>query len=252
MSSTQGVEVVDSGPKVSKPVVIVGVPEAGLVGTIASSYLVEQLKMQERGYIDSEFMPPVMVVHNSVARYPVHIFGKDNTLLVMSEVPLTGRVALEVSQEVASWTKSLRASLLVGITGAPSRSREEAQGDGVSSVVGVGTGGAALDALKKSGALPFEEGVLSGFYASLLKSCIKEGQSGVVLLAESLLEFPDPGAASSIISSLNNLLSLNVDTRPLTQEAEEIRVRTRELMKQTQQAQQQQSAPPSSAGTAYR
>ena len=238
------------GPRVTRPTIIVGVPEAGLVGTIASSYVVEQLQMKERGYIDSDFMPPVMVVHDSTVRYPVHIFGKDSLIVVLSEVPLTGRLALELARELAAWAKTLKAAILVGVTGAPSRAREESQGEQKSSVVGVGNDEQSLEALKKSGAMPFEEGVISGFYASLLRFCTKYQQSGAVLLAESLAQFPDPGAASAVIEALNGLLSLKIDTKSLTQEAEAIRLRTRELMQQTQQA--QQSAAEGHAGTAYR
>jgi uncharacterized protein len=244
------VQIIDVGPKVTKPNVIVGVPEAGLVGTIACSYIVEQLTLEERGFIDSDLMPPVMVVHNSTAGYPVHMFGKDNTILILSEVPLSGRISYEVAKEIAAWAKSLKANLLVGVTGAPSRSREESQAEGKSTVAGVGNGKKSLDILKDSGTLPFEEGVITGFYASLLKYCSVNDQSGVVLLAESLAQFPDPGAAVSIIEALNKVLSLNVDTKPLVKEAEGIRLKTRDLMRQTQQA--QQSTAQVGGATAYR
>jgi uncharacterized protein len=249
-SAPHRVQIVDVGPRVSKPTVVVGVPEAGLVGTIASSYLVEQLKLEERGFIDSDLMPPVMVVHSSVVRYPLHIFGKGNLILVLSEVPLVGRLAVEVSKELVGWAKSLKAERVVGITGAPSAAREEAQADGKSTVVGVGNDQQSLEAVKASGALAFEDGVISGFYASLMKYCTSGQQSAAVLLAESLAQFPDPGAAVSIIESLNRLLSLTVDTKALLQEAEGIRLRTRELMQQTQQAQQQPTT--TGGGSAYR
>src|SRR5271169_6743034 len=91
------VEIRDSGPRISKPTIVVGVPEAGLVGTITCSYLIEQLKMAERGFIDSELLPQVMIVHNSTASYPIHIFGKDNLLVVLSEVPLPPFASLRVA-----------------------------------------------------------------------------------------------------------------------------------------------------------
>lgn len=244
------VQIEDLGPKLYKPNIIVGVPESGLVGTIACSYLIEQLKLEERGYIDSDLMPPVMVVHDSLARYPVHIFGKDNVVVVMSEVPLVGRVSFEVAKEIAAWARSVKANVLVGITGAPSRSREESQGEGDSTVVGVGNDESSLKLVSTSGAQPFDEGVITGFYASLMRSCTNELQSAIVLLAESLAQFPDPGAAVAIMSALNKLLGLDVDTKPLVQEAEAIRLKTRELMQQTQQAQQNAGAAP--GGTAYR
>jgi uncharacterized protein len=243
--STIRVEVRDTGPKVSKPNVIVGVPEAGLVGTITCSYLIEQLKLSERGFIDSDLLPQVMIIHNSAVTYPIHIFGKDNLLVVLSEVPLPPYASLEVAKEIASWTRSLKASLVIGVTGAPSKTRDESHGEGRPTVVGVGNNDAALGLLKSGGASPFEDGVLSGFYASLLKYCNANSQANITLLAESLSQFPDPAAAASIIDVLSKLLTLKVDTKPLMQESEEIRLRSRELMQQTQQAAQPGGQPPS-------
>jgi len=239
------VEIKDRGPRVSKPNIIVGVPESGLVGTITCSYLIEQLKMAERGFIDSDLLPQVMIVHNSAVAYPIHIFGKDNLLAVLSEVPLPPFASLEVAKAVASWARSLKANLVIGVTGAPSKARDESQGEGKPTVVGVGNTKEALALLKSSGASAFEDGIVSGFYASLLKHCNAEGQNGVTLLAESLSQFPDPAAAASIIEVLAKLLSLRVDTKSLMQESEEIRLRSRELMRQTQQTAQPGGQPPS-------
>jgi uncharacterized protein len=239
------VEIKDGGPKVSKPTIIVGVPESGLVGTITCSYLIEQLKMAERGFIDSDLLPQVMIVHNSAVTYPIHIFGKDNLLAVLSEVPLPPFASLEVAKAIASWARSLKASVVIGVTGAPSKARDESHGDGKPTVVGVANTDSALALIKTSGASAFEDGVLTGFYASLLKHCNAKGQSGVTLLAESLTQFPDPGAAASVLEVLAKLLSLKIDTKSLMAESEEIRLRSRELMQQTQQAAQPGGQQPS-------
>ena len=238
----------DSGPRVPRPSIIVGVPEAGLVGTITCSYLVEQLKMSERGFIDSDTLPEIMIVHDSTAKYPIHIFGKDSLLVVLSEVPLPTFASRDVARAIAAWAKSLRASLVIGVTGAPSGERDESQGEGKSTVVGVGNTQTALGVLKSSGASTFEDGVISGFYASLLRQCNAAGVGNVTLLAESLSQFPDPAAAASVIEVLNRLLSLQVDTKSLLEESEEIRLRSRELMQETKQATQ----PGGQAPSAYR
>ena len=179
------------------------------------------------------------------AAYPIHIFGKDNLLVVISEVPVPPFASLGLAREIASWAKSLKASLVIGVTGAPSKARDESQGDGKPTVVGVGNTAAALEAVKKSGASPFEDGIISGFYASLVKHCNSNGQDSVTLLAESLTQFPDPAAAASLIEALGKLLSIDLDTKSLLKESEEIRMRSRELMQQTQQAAQPGGQPPS-------
>jgi len=243
--SSLRVVIKDSGPKLSKPNIIVGVPESGLVGTITCSYLMEQLKLPERGFIDSDLLPQVMIVHHSAVTYPIHIFGKDNLVVVLSEVPLPPYASLEVAKEIASWAKSLKANVVIGVTGAPSKARDESHGEGKPTVVGVGNTETSLAVLKSSGALPFEDGIISGFYANLLKHCNSNGQSSITLLAESLSQFPDPAAAASIIEVLGKLLSLSLDAQPLLKESEEIRLKSRELMAETQLAAQPGGRPPS-------
>lgn len=248
MSNHQaGVEIRDSGPKVSRPTIVVGVPESGLVGTITCSYLVEQLKMDDRGFLDSDLLPQVMIVHESVATYPIHIFGKGNLLVILSEVPLPPYASREVAKEIATWAKSLKASLVIGVSGAPSKSRDESHGEGKPTVVGVANTDEALRLLKTSGASTFEDGLISGFYASLLRHCNAKGQGNLTILAESLSQFPDPAAAASAIEVLSKLLSLDIDTKPLLDESAEIRLRSRELMQETQQ-----TAQPGAQPSAYR
>ncbi len=231
----EGVEIRYLGPRVSKPNIIVGIPEAGLVGTITCSYLVEQLKMTDRGFIDSDLLPQVMIVHDSAATYPIHIFGRDDLLVILSEVPLPPLASREVAKEIVTWARSLKASLVIGVTGAPSKARDDSHGEGKPTVVVVGNTEPALDDLKGAGSSTFEDGIMSGFYASLLKQCTSKGQGNVTLLAESLSQFPDPGAAASIVEVLGKFLSLKVDTKSLLQESEQIRLRARDLMQETQQ-----------------
>jgi len=231
------VEIKESGSRISKPFVIVGVPEAGLVGTIACSYLVEHLKLEPRGYIDSDLVPQVMLVHDSAPAHPIQIFGKDGIIVVLSEVPLTAKLSLELAKELSRWAREREAKAVIGLTGAPSRKREESQGEEKPTVVGISNDDGMRKGLKALGALPFEQGVITGFYASLLKYCTLNQQANVTLLGESMLQFPDPAAAVSAIDVLNGIIPAKVDTKPLLKESEEVRLKTRELMQETQAAQ---------------
>jgi uncharacterized protein len=198
---------------------------------------VEQLKLEQIGFIDSDLMPPVLVVHSSRLDYPVRIFGRGSIVIVLSEVPLAPRLSFEVVRELVSWAKAQRADMIVGVTGLPSKRREESP-DEKPAVLAVSSDDEVLKSLRDFGAVPFEDGIISGLHASLLKQCMTSGQSGLVLMAESLLQFPDPLAASGAVEALGGLLSLKVDVKPLLKESEEIRLRLRELMQQTQQAEQ--------------
>ena len=218
----------------SKPNVVIGLPEAGLVGTIASSYLVEALSLEEIGYVDSGLEPPVMVVEKSEPKYPIRIFGRDDLVVFVSSIPLSSRLAIEFSTSVVNWCLGRQSKLLIGVTGLPSAQRLELQQE-VPRVFYVASE-RQLSRPISSVVETFQEGLVVGTYASILKTCMLSGQPNITLLAESHLEFPDPGAAAAIIGVLKTLLSVDINVKPLLEESEQIRLKMRELMKRTQQS----------------
>jgi uncharacterized protein len=72
-----------------------------------------------------------------------------------------------------------------------------------------------------------------GAHAALMIESLKAKIPSAILMAQSHSQYPDPGAAASIISALNRLLNTNVDVKGLLEQAEEIRLRMRELMQRT-------------------
>lgn len=73
---------------VKSPTVIVGVPDVGLVGEIAVSYLTDSMQMNELGYIDSPSFPPLVMVKESIVKNPVRVYGKADIITILSEMPL--------------------------------------------------------------------------------------------------------------------------------------------------------------------
>ena len=59
---TDEVQVIAERPKSQNPVVIEGFPGIGLIGNIASQYIVNKLEMDYLGAIDSRFFPPLSVL----------------------------------------------------------------------------------------------------------------------------------------------------------------------------------------------
>ena len=221
--------------KISRPNIIVGVPEAGLVGTISASYLIQQLKLPEIGHIDSELVPPVVVVHDSKPRRPIRVFGRDDIVVIASEVPLNPRLSLEFAVEVARWAKTRNSKILVGITSVPFEGRIENAEGGKPNVLALASESRIEDMFNHIGASPFEEGVLVGTYAKLLQHSIDLGQPNLTLLAEAYPQFPDPGAAAAAIEVLNKVLPIQVDVGNLIKQADEVRLRMRQLMARTQE-----------------
>ena len=230
---------VEGAVKLSKPAVVVGVPEMGLVGTIASSYLVEHLSLPEIAHVESDLIPAVVVVEDSEPKQPIRIFGKGMLAVAMSEVPLTPRLSSELMSELVAWSRAKQCRMVIGITGLPSEERVESGGTSAPIVLAVTNDGELRKSIKSIGAGAFEHGIIASSYATLLKRCIDAGVADLTLLAESYAEFPDPGAAAAAVQVLNKLLPISVDVKPLLEGAEEIRLRMRGLMSQTQEAIQQ-------------
>jgi uncharacterized protein len=105
-------------------------------------------------------------------------------------------------------------------------------------IYGVGTTPSVRELFSKVDVQLFEEGFMAGLHALIVKECMKKKISNLILLAQSHYRYPDPAAAISIINSLNKLLQLDIDTMELASQAEEIRLKTRELMQRTQRSMQ--------------
>jgi uncharacterized protein len=240
-SSASKVQILEYGDsKLFKPNIVVGLPEAGLVGSIATSYLAQVLQLPEIGYVESELEVPVIVVEKSVPKYPFRIYGRDNLVVFACDIPLTPRLATEFSFSLVDWALSKQSRLIIGASGLPSNDRLEqeqelpnvfyattAQKETYSSIIGA--------------AKPLEEGFIVGTYSLILKRCMAMRQPNITFFAKSHLDFPDPGAAAAVINILKLLLGIDIDIKPLLQESEQIRLKTRELMKRTQQSMKQMS-----------
>jgi uncharacterized protein len=242
VQSSAQIRELETAVKLSRPTVIVGIPETGLVGTIAASYLVDHLALPELGYVESDLLPQVVVVHDSEPKEPIRIFGKGMLAVVVSEIPLMPRLSYELAWELVKWSKAKECKMVIGVTGLPSEDRVESGGDSTPTVLAVTNDGDLRKSTKSIGAQPFENGIISSTYATLLRRCTSLGIPNLTLLAESYAEFPDPGAAAAALQVLSKLLPISVDVKPLMEGAEEIRLRMRGLMSQTQQAIQQQGA----------
>jgi len=210
-----------------------GLPDVGLVGAIATSYLVELLKMSEVAYVDSELFPPIMVLHGGRLKNPVRIYGSGDLLLLVSEIAIPVEALHPLVKAVTSWFKEKRASLMVSLGGIPVPNRLDIE---TPAVYGVPNSDEAAAFLKQKGVEVMEEGFIAGAYALFLKEALRRSMPALALLAQSYLQYPDPGAAAVAIEALGKLLDRSFDVKPLLDKAEEIRVKTRDLMKQARAA----------------
>jgi uncharacterized protein len=212
---------------------IIGAPDVGLVGAICTDYLIRSLNMKQIGYVESDAFDPVIVVHQGAPEAPVRIYTNDSVTAFISETPIGSHALAPVARAIVDWAKAKNVELLISVSGVPIENRLEVD---FPQVFGVGTSPEIRNSFKKGNIEPFEEGFMVGLHALVVRECLKKGVNSVVLLAQSHLQYPDPGAAASAINALNSLLGLHVDVKKLQEQEEEIRLKLRDLMRQTQRS----------------
>jgi len=215
---------------------LVGLPDVGLVGSIALNYLIQEHQMAETGYLESDEFPPVIVIRNGDPKPPLRLYSKDGVVSVISEISVNSNLLTLIAVSIVDWAKSKGVKLLIAVSGIAVQNRLEID---VPETYGVGSSISIKDFLKSKNINVLKEGFIAGFHAVLMKESLKKDVPCLILLAQSHLKYPDPGAAASLISSLGKLIGLKVDTQKLLVEEEEIRLKLRELMKRTHQQMRQ-------------
>ncbi|MFQ5970143.1 MAG: proteasome assembly chaperone family protein [Nitrososphaerales archaeon] len=207
--------------------ILVGLPDVGLVGTIAVSYVIDKLKLKELGYIDSPKFPPLVIIKESVVKNPIRIYGKDNLIAIISDLPILSFIVNPFFKSVIAWAKTLSPKTIIGITGIPAEDRLQVNKP---EVVGITTTAEARDLLDRAGVRLLSDGLFSGIYAGLIKECNIQNIPSITLFAQAHANFADPAASLETLSIVNKILDLHIDLKQLEEEAERIKLSTRELM----------------------
>ena len=237
----EGVRIVELKPvETGLKYVVEGLPDTGLVGAIAVSYLVGKLNLEEVAYIESEALPPVVPVHKGLVNEPFRIYGGDDLLVVLSEIALPLTSLHQLSKALVDWYQRKSVGLVITITGMPVGNRLEIEKP---KVFGVATDEETLKLIKGSGISVFKEGYLAGPYALTMRECSRRGLRSLAIISQSFLNYPDPGAAASSLEALSRLTGIRIDTTPLLEKSDEIRVKARDLMRQAQASMKRMGKP---------
>ncbi len=217
--------------KFTAPIAVDGLPDVGLVGTIAAFHIVEQLDLQQVAHFESELFPPVMVLHKGILRNPVRIYGNESLIVFTSEIPLPMNIIYSTSHILAKWFKEKDVRLGISLSGIPMQNREQIK---TPKVFSVANNSRSMDILIKHGIEIMNEGFIAGIYALILSELKKIGLPSLALLSQSFLKYPDPGASAAVIDAFNKIAGTKIDTEILISQGDEIRVKARDLMNQTQ------------------
>ena len=146
---------------------MLGLPDTGLVASISASYMVDALKMEEVGGIDSyRYFPPITVIHNGEPKPPLRIFHKDNMLVMISEIPISPAAIHPIAFLIVDYARKKGIDHIVSPVGigVPNRVSIEKP-----TVYWTSTSKEGEEIMEKLGIKKFQEGFIVGPYAIILK-----------------------------------------------------------------------------------
>lgn len=203
-------------------ILITGFPGFGYVGTIATKYLVSQLRANKIGNIITKYMPDFIALddYGILSPYEIFMSEKYGILIVVNNAIPAPAERVTYVKSLVKWAASVGVKEFILIGGLNSKFRE---------------GDEKLRWLKTSSSSRelkepiFHKGLyVVGPLAILFLILEIEGMPGLMILPYTEPEKFDPRAAAVFIEKLNELLNLHIDVQGLleyskaVEEAEEL------------------------------
>lgn len=212
--------------------IVEGFPGFGLVATITTGFLIDHLKCEKIGTYYFAHLPANLAVHGCKLIDPIGVYynKKYNIVIVHAISPAVG-IEWEAADLVANICKQLQAKEIISIEGVGS---SEMQGE--PKTFYYCNNSEKAKKLVKAGFKCLGEGIIVGVTAALL---MKTKLPMTALFAETASQLPDSKAAAKIIESLDKLMGLKVDYKPLLKQAVEFEGKIKGILEKTAQSKEQ-------------
>ena len=227
--SKDGLEIAESESIPKGAVMINGLPDVGLVGLLAASHIISSLKLREVGAIESDLLPPMIVLHGGLPRAPMRIFAGNGLAVVISETVIPGALVRPLANALVEWASGKGVRLMLSLGGMAVSNRQDLDMPKVFAALSM----KAVESQLNGAAEVLEEGYIVGAYGLLLRNCAQASLPAITLLTQSHYNYPDPEAAAVALTAVNRILGLKVDASELLKRGEEIRLRSKDMMHRT-------------------
>ena len=213
--------------------VIEGFPGFGLVGTIATGFLIDHLKCEQIGRGFFEDPPATIAIHDCKLVDPVGIFyNKQHNLVIIHAITATSGIEWKAAELVLDVCNQLGAKELITIegVGSPAMAGEPRAFHYCTS----------KNNEKKMIAAKIEhlgEGIIVGVTSAVLLKAPKAYPISCVF-SETHTNLPDSKAAAKVVQVLDKYIGLKVDYKPLLKQAAEFEQKLKSIIEQTGKAQE--------------
>ncbi|MBN1645721.1 proteasome assembly chaperone family protein [Candidatus Woesearchaeota archaeon] len=200
------------------PTIIEGFPGFGLVGTIATEFMIEHLKAELIGEFVYDNLPATVAIHKSKLVRPMAVYySVTYNLIILHTILNTKGLEWKVAESIIDFAHKIKAKEIISIEGVGSTSP-----DADTKVYCFGK------KFEELGVEPVSESIIMGVTAAIMLKYPKIQ----CLFASTHSQLPDSKAAARVIEILDKYLGLKVDYLPLIQQAEEFEKKLRSLIKE--------------------
>jgi len=208
--------------KPKNPIIIQGFPSFGLVGTIATGFLIDHLNAKPIGEIVVKEVAPMLAIHKNTMIKPLEIYyDKKNNIIILNALMNVNGIEWAIAETILKLADDLKAKEIITLEGVASQEMTNQPKAFFYSTK-------CSEKLKKEGLSALDEGVILGVTASLL---LKNKNTNIsCIFAETHTDLPDSKAAAKAIEVLDKYLGLKVDYKPLLKKAEEFEGKLKGMM----------------------
>ena len=214
--------------KPKNPIIIEGFPGYGLVGTIATEFLIKHLNAKKIGKIWSEDLLPIAAVHESKIVEPLGIFYvKKHNLIIIHALSAVRGLEWKISDSILNLADMLKAKEIISLEAIGSEEKNETESYYFT------TKEQKKKQFEGYGLKPLREGMVMGVTGALL---LKRSELICAFFVESHVSIGDSEAAAKIVEILDKYLSLKVDVKPLLKAAKKFEETLKEILEKGQKA----------------
>ncbi len=222
--------------RLSNALMITGFPTVGLIGTIATRFIVYSLKLKLIAAFLSDYFPPMSIISNGEPLPPIRLYGEEKKcgpngkyerlVVMLSEFVPHFTTLRPIANKIIDWCKENNCNSVVCIEGFNLEKKEDE-----TPLMGVASTEDARKMLERYGIKVMEEGMVSGLSGILLYEGRRRNFNVACLLAGTHADYPDAKAAAKVLEVVNKMLpDIKIDPEPLYKEAEQIEAQIKAQM----------------------
>ncbi len=212
--------------------VIEGFPGFGLIGTIAVEFLLDHLDTEKIGIIEMDEIPAMIAIHQNKVIEPVSLhYNKKYNLVLVHAINIGKDLGWKLAGIIEELAQELNAKEVISLEGVGSPNPG-------SKVFFYSTHDGAKAKKLSAIAAPLNEGIIVGVTGALLARTSRVPV--VAFFAEAQSGLPDSKAAAEIIKALDAYAGLQVDPKPLLQQAKEFEQKLKGIIQKGSKAEELQ------------